>query len=86
MRIMTARDANQRFSKILAEVEKGETVVITKSGRTVAELRPRVDDPRDDPAWRERFERMRALMRSTPATGYRVGKITPDDKYGGGPA
>jgi len=82
MRTVTARDANQSFSKLLAEAEQGETVLITKNGKTVAELRPRADDPRDDPEWRAAFERMMALMEATPATGYRVGKITEDDKYG----
>ena len=81
MRSMTARDANQHFSKLLAEVEKGETVLITKNGRTVAELRPRPDDPRDDPDWRAAFERMLRLMDDTPATGFRVGQITEEDKY-----
>ncbi len=82
MRSTTARDANQNFSKLLAEVERGETVLITKNGRTVAELRPRADDPREDPAWRAAYEEMLRLMEATPATGYRVGKITKEDKYG----
>jgi len=85
MRTMTARDANQNFSKILKEAEQGETVLITKNGRTVAELRPRVHDPRDDPEWRAAHAAMVALMATTPATGYRVGKITADDKYGDAP-
>lgn len=78
---LTARDANQNFSKVLAEVEKGETVLITKNGKTVAELRPRADNPRDDPEWRAAYDRMVAIMRAWPDTGYRVGKITEDDKY-----
>ncbi|HEY5072192.1 MAG TPA: type II toxin-antitoxin system prevent-host-death family antitoxin [Caulobacteraceae bacterium] len=82
MRIVTARDANQNFSKLLAQAEQGETFVITKNGQTVAELRPRAHDPQEDPEWRAAFAAMVALMRSTPATGYRVGKITADDKYG----
>lgn len=82
MRTVTARAANQSFSKLLAEAEQGETVLITKNGKTVAELRPRADDPRDDPEWRSAFEHMVALMEATPATGYRVGKITEHDKYG----
>jgi len=82
---MSVRDANQNFSKMLAEVEKGETVLITKNGKTVAEVRPRADDPRDDPEWRAAYERMVALMRSWPETGYRVGEITEDDKYGDAP-
>ncbi len=82
MRSTTVRDANQNFSKLIAEVERGETVLITKNGRTVAELRPRADDPRQDPEWRSAYERMVKLMADTPATGFRVGKITEDDKYG----
>jgi prevent-host-death family protein len=86
MRIMTAREANQNFSKILAEAERGETVLITKNGKTVAELRPRTDDPWQDPAWRAAYERMVELMRTTPATGYHVGEITEEDRYGDAPA
>ena len=82
MRSTTVREANQNFSKLLAEVEQGETVLITKNGRTVAELRPRADDPRQDPEWRTGYERMLELMRTWPDRGYRVGKITEDDKYG----
>jgi prevent-host-death family protein len=85
MRSMTARDANQNFSKILAEVEKGETVLITKNGKTVAELRPRPDNPRDDPEWRTAYDRMVELMQAWPDRGYQVGKITEDDKYGDAP-
>jgi prevent-host-death family protein len=38
MRTVSARDANQQFSKLLAEAEKGKDVVITKRGRPVARL------------------------------------------------
>jgi prevent-host-death family protein len=82
MRSTTVRDANQNFSKLIAEVEQGETVLITKNGRTVAELRPRSDDRRDDPEWRAAYERMLELMRAWPDRGYEVGKITMEDKYG----
>lgn len=82
---MTARVANQNFSRLLGEVEKGETVLITKNGKTVAELRPRADDPREDPVWRASNERMLELMRAWPVTDYRVGKITEVDKYGDAP-
>jgi prevent-host-death family protein len=85
MKIMTTREANQNFSKLLAEVEQGETVLITKNGRTVAELRPHADDPHADPAWRADFERMMVVMASWDATGYRVGIVTEDDKYGDAP-
>ena len=80
--VLTAREANQQFSKLLAKVEQGETVRITKHGRTVAELRPASDDKRDDPEWRAAYDKMVALMDATPDDGYRVGKITEEDKYG----
>jgi prevent-host-death family protein len=85
MKTMTARDANQNFSKVLAQVERGETVLITKNGRTVAELRPRLSDPREDPAWRAAYDRMAALMKAWPETDARAGTITEDDKYGDAP-
>lgn len=85
MKRVTAREANQNFSKLLAEVEEGESIVITKNGATIAELRPKSDDGRDDPEWRAAYERMVHLMNETPITGYRVVKITEDDKYGDAP-
>jgi prevent-host-death family protein len=59
MRTVTAREANQSFSKLLADVEAGETVVITKHGRRVAELKP-VDMPDEDEA--SRRARLRAFV------------------------
>lgn len=35
-----AREFNQNSSRILAAVERGETVTVTKNGRPVAVLRP----------------------------------------------
>ena len=82
MRTVTAREANQNFSKLLGAAEAGETVVITKNGNVVAELRPRSHDKRDDPAWVAAYEAMLRLMASKPDDGFRVGKITLEDKYG----
>lgn len=78
----SVREANQNFSKLIAEVERGETVVVTKNGRPVAEVRPVPEDRTKDPAWQAAYERMVALLESKPRTGYRVGKITEEDKYG----
>ena len=38
MKTVSAREANHRFSKILAVAEDGEEVVITKRGKPVAKL------------------------------------------------
>jgi len=40
MNSISARDANQAFSKLLKRAEDGEEVVITKHGRPVARLVP----------------------------------------------
>jgi len=41
MRTITATEAARGFSELLDRVERGETVVITRGGHDVAELRPR---------------------------------------------
>jgi len=40
MRSVTAREANQAFSRILKEAEGGEPVLITRRGRPVAIIEP----------------------------------------------
>jgi prevent-host-death family protein len=40
MKHVTARDANQHFAEMLAAVEAGEQVVISKRGRPVAVVSP----------------------------------------------
>jgi len=40
MRSVTAREANQAFSRLLGEAERGVSVVITRRGRPVAVLSP----------------------------------------------
>jgi prevent-host-death family protein len=40
MRTVTAREANQSFSKLLQAVVEGEEVVITRRGKPVARLSP----------------------------------------------
>lgn len=40
MKQVSAREANQHFSKLLAEVADGQEVVITRRGKPVARLSP----------------------------------------------
>jgi prevent-host-death family protein len=82
MLVRSIREANQNFSKLIMEVEKGETVVITKNGRQVAEVRPLSGSRMDDPVWRKGYERMVAMLDAKPGTGGPVGVISEDDKYG----
>jgi prevent-host-death family protein len=85
MLVRSVREANQNFSKLISDVEGGETVLITKNGRTVAEVRPVAEDRMADPIWRASYERMMARLAAKPRRGYRLGKITEEDKYGDAP-
>ncbi|MCB1887601.1 MAG: type II toxin-antitoxin system prevent-host-death family antitoxin [Rhodocyclaceae bacterium] len=82
MRTVSIRDANQSFSRLIREVEAGETVVITRQGKPVAKLTRQVANRLDDPEVRDRLDRLRSCLRKWPRDGYRLGSITEDDKYG----
>lgn len=73
MTTMTATDVARNFSSVLDAVASGETVVITRGGRRVAELTPtpaangaavrevlRRHTP--DPAWADEIEAVRDLL------------------------
>ena len=40
MKTVSAAEANRQFSKILREVQAGETVLVTSRGRPVAQIQP----------------------------------------------
>jgi hypothetical protein len=48
----------------------------------MARIAPQSADRTSDPEWRSAFAALKESLRSKPATGYRVGTITEDDKYG----
>jgi prevent-host-death family protein len=82
MREISVREANQNFSRIIADAENGETIIITKHGVPVASIVPRPADRSADPRWRAAYDSLQASLRSKPPTGFRVGAITEDDLYG----
>ncbi len=82
MQTLSVREANQNFSKLISEVEKGAIIIITKHGKEVAELRPVIEDRMQDPVWRANYERMVERLRNKPDYGIEVGEITEEDKYG----
>jgi prevent-host-death family protein len=81
MREMTVWEAKESFSQVIAAAERGETIIITKNGTPVARITPHAADRASDPEWRSAFAALERSLRSKPATGYRVGTITEDDKY-----
>lgn len=82
MREMTVREANQNFSQVIAAAERGETIVITKSGTPVAKVSPQPKDRAEDPEWKAAFKALKKSLGAKPVTGFRVGRISEDDLYG----
>jgi prevent-host-death family protein len=77
MRSISAREANQSFSRVLSEAENGDTVVITRRGRPVAVLAP-YGTPRSQ-AREQAIERAVALMRKGLPMGNR--RFTRDEMH-----
>lgn len=56
--VVTAREANQQFARLLRQVAQGKEFVVTLRGRPVARLAPvaedgtRVPTPEQEAAWR----------------------------------
>ena len=82
MREVTVREANQNFSQVIAAAERGESVIVTKNGKPVAKITPVSKDRTSDPEWRASFAALKKSLRSKRGSGYRVGIVTEDDKYG----
>ena len=62
MRSVSAREANQAFSRIFGEAESGEQVVITRRGKPVAVLGP-WKPPAMTPEREAAIERISKMMR-----------------------
>lgn len=75
-RIVTATEANQRFSELLREVSAGERITITSHGKPVAEITPPKPDKRPT---KQELRALLARMRQLP--GVVTGPWTRDDLY-----
>ncbi len=60
-------EAKARFEELLRVVEHGESIAITRHGKTVARLVPAADNERA--SQKEAVERFRAWRRQRPRTG-----------------
>ena len=73
MRTVSLMTANQEFSKLMREVERGEGFLITRRGRPVAKLVPHSADKAADPEWAAAYGRMTARMdEGAPLGGLRI--------------
>ncbi|MGE0120115.1 MAG: type II toxin-antitoxin system Phd/YefM family antitoxin [Dongiaceae bacterium] len=78
MKQVTAREANQRFSKLLADVAAGKEVVITRHGKPVARLVP-MSGSRQSAQRAAAVKRMVAMMKKGIPLGGR--KFDRDEMY-----
>lgn len=73
-KIISLRDANQRFAEIVREVESGRTYIVTRRGQPVARIEPvsarRKLTPAQEAAWR----RLKRMMEK----GYDLGGLRLD--------
>lgn len=82
MKTVSATEANRSFAKLLGDVKKGETVVITSHGTPVAQLAPpgAVVESEELRARRAAArERLMARLQSQPALN--LGGWTRDELY-----
>ncbi len=73
MREVPTTEAKSRFAELLRIVEYGETVAITRHGKTVAHLTPALDQERA--SQKEAVERFRTWRRQRPRTGMTLEEI-----------
>ena len=62
MRTVSLMQANQEFSKLVKEVERGEGFLITRRGRPIAKLVPHTADKTADSGWAMAYNRMMARL------------------------
>ena len=63
MHTVGAREANQRFSELLREVESGKEVTITRNGKPVARIMSAARAAKSDKARQKAIDEMVATMR-----------------------
>lgn len=70
MRTVSLTKAKREFSRLIVEeVERGESVLITRRGRPIAELTPHRVGRSADPGWRAAYERMMAQLKEGASLG-----------------
>ena len=69
MRTVSLMTANQEFSRLIREVERGEGVLITRRGRPIAKLVPHRADKTADPEWAAAYRRMMAKLEEGASLG-----------------
>ena len=79
-RDIPATEANRDFSRLLREVQKGESFTVTSHGRPVARIVPVAEAVEQAAARREAVARLLDRLRAQPALN--LGRTTRDEIYG----
>ena len=69
MRTVSLMTANQEFSKLMKEVERGEGFLITRRGRPIAKLVPHTAGEWAEPGWAAAYPRMVARLQEGASLG-----------------
>ena len=81
MRTVSLMTANQEFSRLIRDVERGEDIVITRRGRPIARLVPHGTDKTADPEWKAAHRgMMERLEEGVSLGGLRVERDTLYDR------
>jgi len=75
-KVVSAADANRRFSELLRTVKKGRSVIVTSHGKPVAKITPVAEDERAAEAARCALF---ARLRTEPVVN--IGRWTRDELY-----
>lgn len=78
-RTVTAKEANQNFSRILADASAGETITITRRGQVAARLVP--PDPDTEELDRQHAARVALVERARKRPVVITGPWTRDELY-----
>ncbi len=66
MGVMSIREFNANVSAVLAKVEAGATIEISRNGKVIVEMRPKRQNRLDDPEVRAARDKLLASLRDDP--------------------
>ncbi|WP_295809848.1 type II toxin-antitoxin system Phd/YefM family antitoxin [uncultured Nitratireductor sp.] len=69
MKTLTATEAKSQFAALLGDVERGETILITRHGKTVARIVPNEMETSAQMRAGNAVRKLRSLRESLPRTG-----------------
>ncbi|MCB9959113.1 MAG: type II toxin-antitoxin system prevent-host-death family antitoxin [Rhodospirillaceae bacterium] len=73
MKTVQATDAKAHLAQLLSDVERGETIIITRHGKPIARLVPSVDDEQE--RRRTAVAALREWRRQLPPSGITVEEL-----------